>query len=286
MSTPTTIPFITYDDATDKNLSHEQLTQALFRGDIFIIRNLSPVADLVAIARAIIADVFETPVDTVPDCDRPAAEIKALNFELRRRFDASKPARDAFTAALGQTGLDLTTAYRDRLILRVSAPIDDLRRDTSVTLPTHRDTWGSGFLDQINWWLPIYPLLPGNTALLYPRYWATPVANDAEGWDWRQMKHDPNYPPLPTACEPLNASDAVPLLLEPGELAIFAGAHLHATSPNHTGMPRFSADTRTVDPRHAANGIGAPDHDHANNPPATAWFRHITTDARLVLDHA
>ncbi|MEO1543533.1 MAG: hypothetical protein AAFR75_05880 [Pseudomonadota bacterium] len=262
-------------------ISNEQLLEKIFDGQVLIVSGLQPVEDVVGIARSIISGVFESREGDVPDCNLPAAELKARNFELRRRFDESQTARAAFEAAIEQAGLDTTNTYRDRLILRVSAPVETLRRDPAVTLPAHRDTWGSGFLGQINWWLPVFPLLPANTAILYPGYWKTPVANNAQGWDWRQMKHDPDYPPLPTTDKLLPTTEAVPLMLEPGQMAVFAGAHLHATRPNMSDAPRFSADTRTVDPEHERLGIGAPNVDHAALAPATPWFKKFSTGARM-----
>ncbi len=267
-------------------LPDRELTAEIFAGRILVFRDLQPVSDLVSLARTIVADVFGAPSGVVPDCAGPASEIKALNFEMRRRFDADPRARALFECAIAAAGLETATAYRDRLILRVSAPDATLAADPAVTLPAHRDTWASGFLCQINWWLPVFPLLPGNTAILYPQYWATPVENDARGWDWRRMKHDPAYPPLPTARRELPESEAVPLLLEPGEIAAFSGAHLHASRPNRSGVPRFSADTRTVDPRHMASRLGAPDVDHAPGQYAPSWFAKFETGEKLILDAA
>ncbi|MEO1207619.1 MAG: hypothetical protein AAFV45_14930 [Pseudomonadota bacterium] len=263
-------------------LPNDVLLKQVFAGKVLILSSLQPVQDVVGIARTIISEVFETPVGEVPDCTLPAADLKALNFELRRLFDESDEARCAFEAAIETAGLETDTTYRDRLILRVSAPVETLRRDPAMTLPAHRDSWGSGFRSQINWWLPIFPLLAENTAILYPSYWTTPVANNADGWDWRRMKVDPAYPPLPTTDEPLPVSEAVPLMLEPGQMAVFAGAHLHATRPNHSTAPRFSADTRTVDPEHERRGIRAPDVDHAAGlKPATPWFRKFKTGEKM-----
>lgn len=264
-------------------LPNDELTSEIFSGRIVIFRELPAVAELVRIARCIVADMFGEPIGEIPDCSRDAADLKALNFDMRRRFDADPRAVSAFESAIAETGLDTATTYRDRLILRVSAPDPALAADPAVTLPTHRDTWASGFLCQINWWLPVFPLLPGNTAILYPQYWDTPVENDARGWDWRRMRHDSTYPPLPTARAVLHESEAVPLLLEPGELAAFSGAHLHATRPNRTAAPRLSADTRTVDPRHMAMGLGALDVDHARGQFAPEWFRKFATGERLEL---
>lgn len=265
-------------------LPDAELTAEIFSGRVLVFRGLPAAADLVAVAREIVADLFATPLGAVPDCTRPSADIKALNFEMRRRFDADPRARAAFERAIAEAGLDTATAYRDRLILRVSAPDAALAADPAVTLPAHRDTWASGFLCQINWWLPVFPIQPGNTAILYPQYWDTPVDNNARGWDWRLMKHDPAYPPLPTARAALPESEAVPLMLEPGDLAAFSGAHLHATRPNRTDTPRFSADTRTVDPRHMASGLGAPDIDHAPGQYAPSWFASFATGEKLVFD--
>ena len=53
--------------------------------------------------------------------------------------------------------------------------------------------------------------------------------------------------------------DAQPILISPGDVIVFSGAHLHGSVVNKTGKTRFSTELRTVDAldvteeRHARN---------------------------------
>lgn len=265
-----------------RGLSQEEFADAMFSGRVLVFCGLGSVQSLVGIARDTIATVF-APHDPFQAHDElSAADYKARNLALRRAFDAHPRAAAAFPSMFHEAAsLDPATTYRDRLILRSSPPIAPLHDDPQVVLPAHRDTWGSGYLCQINWWLPVYDVDAASTAMIYPRYWDRPVANNAKGWDWRRMRHDPAYPPLPTTAEAFESGDALPLLLEPGEVAAFSGAHLHATIPNRTSRPRFSADTRTVDMRHIAQQRGGPDVDHGDVRPAAEWFANVISGEKL-----
>ena len=69
--------------------------------------------------------------------------------------------------------------------------------------------------------------------------------------------------------------------IEPGDLLCFSGAHLHAGVPNHTGVARFSIETRTVDADDVAAGRGAPNVDGAAPRVAREWFRRVADHAPL-----
>ncbi len=262
-------------------LSQEEFADAMFSGRVLVFCGLAPVQSLVEIARGTIARVFAEHDPFQAHRVLSAADFKARNFALRKAFDADAEAAAAFLSMFYEAAnLDPETTYRDRLILRSSAPIAPLHDDPQMVLPAHRDTWGSGYLCQINWWLPVYEIDAASTAMIYPSYWDRPVANNAKGWDWRRMRHDPAYPPLPTATA-YDPKDGLPLVLEPGEVAAFSGAHLHATIPNRTSKPRFSADTRTVDLRDIAQQRGGPDVDHGGVRPAAEWFTNLVTGEKL-----
>lgn len=269
-------------DRLSRGLTQAAFADAVFSGRVLVFSGLSSLRSIVAIARDTIDRVF-APHDPFRAHEvLSAADYKARNLALRKAFDADREAAAAFRSMfIEAAGLEPATTYRDRLILRSSPPIAPLHADPQVVLPAHRDTWGSGYLCQINWWLPVHKIEAASTAMIYPRYWDRPVANNAKGWDWRRMRHDPAYPPLPTTTEAFERDGALPLILEPGEVAVFSGAHLHATIPNRTSRPRFSADTRTIDLRHITQRRGAPDIDHGNVRPAAEWFMNLETEEKL-----
>ena len=56
-----------------------------------------------------------------------------------------------------------------------------------LQLPIHRDTWGSGVQQQLNWWLPIYPVQEGRTLQLFPAHFAVPVENTSATWNVKEF---------------------------------------------------------------------------------------------------
>ena len=68
------------------------------------------------------------------------------------------------------------------------------------------------------------------------------------------------------------------MLIEPGELLCFSGAHLHASRPNRTGRTRISIDLRTVD---VMDGQGAPNVDGLTRRTGYDWFHRLSDGACL-----
>jgi ectoine hydroxylase-related dioxygenase (phytanoyl-CoA dioxygenase family) len=71
------------------------------------------------------------------------------------------------------------------------------------------------------------------------------------------------------------------LVIEPGDLLCFSGAHLHASVPNSTGVARFSVEVRTVDAGDVADDRSVPNVDGEAPHVAKDWFRHVDDDTPL-----
>ena len=53
--------------------------------------------------------------------------------------------------------------------------VDYLTSGISYAFHPHRDTWYSAPFCQINWWIPVYEIVPENVMAFHPRYWTQPV---------------------------------------------------------------------------------------------------------------
>ena len=82
----------------------------------------------------------------------------------------------------------------------------------------------------------------------------------------RKAKDGSQYPQMPLFEPPAAEraqweerlrADAVPVLVDPGDLVMFSGAHLHSSVPNHTALHRCSTEWRFVDQRDLRAGRGA-----------------------------
>jgi ectoine hydroxylase-related dioxygenase (phytanoyl-CoA dioxygenase family) len=111
---------------------------------------------------------------------------------------------------------------------------------------------------------PIYPIAAGRTITFHPVHWHTPAANTSASWDLEEIKaRRSRGEPVDLVAdliEPVHTQAEIRVVLEPGDVLCFSGAHLHASVPNPSGLTRFSIEIRTVDARDVLEGRGAPQH--------------------------
>ena len=250
--------------------------ERLFRGEILAFRRMPAMTALVERARAMSCQAFapHAPPDAQASLDR--AEFLARAGDLRRSFMRDGEVRAAYRAVIAALGLDPARTYADRLILRLQ-PSGDAHRGRRVRdLPAHRDTWGSNVMAQINLWGPVFPVEPGATMVIWPALFGRPVANTSAEWDLERLRESPGrYPLLPECRAPLDDASGVPVLIEPGDLLCFSGAHLHASRPNRTGRTRLSIDSRIVDGGDVRAGRGAANVDGHAPRVGWEWFRGV-----------
>lgn len=220
---------------------------------------------------------------------------------------------ELWTMALREAGVDTQRTAWDRVRLRVQQSggtidaVDDAKFATgrfSSTLPLHRDTWASNVRSQLNCWTPLRPLAAGRTMALYPTYFERAVPNTSASWDFFELRRSRRgggdaapYPQLPAVdCDALAQDDALraqleadaaPLLVAPGDLVIFSGAHLHKSVVNRSGEARFSSEVRLVSEEDEARerageaSAGAPNVDGAAPRRTPQWFSGIDSGVRL-----
>jgi ectoine hydroxylase-related dioxygenase (phytanoyl-CoA dioxygenase family) len=86
---------------------------------------------------------------------------------------------------------------------------------------------------------------------------------------------------VPEPSEPVDTTSELRMVIEPGDLLCFSGAHLHASVPNRSGVTHFSVEVRTVDSDDMLRGRGAPNIDGQAPHVALEWFRRIADDTPL-----
>jgi hypothetical protein len=208
----------------------------------------------------------------------PEDDYRVRFDRAQEEFRSSGAIRRHIYEALGAAGSHLPDTFCDRLRLRASPP-RNYNSDRSFfrsSTPLHRDSWGSAILSQINWWFPVYPLHRDRTLAIYPAHWATGVANNAQGWDWKRAGKDASTPRLPTAQGPVDETDEIRITVPPGTLAAFSAAHLHGGVLNTTRLTRFSVETRTINLDDLLSNRSAPNIDGLGERPGYPWFRRMT----------
>ena len=183
----------------------------------------------------------------------------------------------------------------------------------SSTLPIHRDTWASNIQQQINVWMPLVEIDSGRTLAIHPTFFCEPVPNSSASWNFEALKQARKaglpYPQLPMvdlhrtlnpdsdnrpglenanedlhSCEAMEQSiksDARPVVILPGDVLFFSGAHLHSSVLNFSGKTRFSTEIRIVNAVDFYKGDGAPNVDGEAPCQPTSWFHSIESHKTL-----
>ena len=283
-------------------LSPRDFHDRIYRGEILRFDNLAPMHALVAFAQNWLKAQL-SPHHPPEIHQHLAHEDQIPRFaELQKAFWKLPEVNLHWSDVMQSLGLDLQDLTRDHLHLRFQ-PHQDAdktysRARSTSTLAFHRDSWGSNLYAQVNWWAPIFPITEGRTLAFYPSLWDQPVANTSAQFNLAEIletsrKQGRNAinadAAIPHLSETLDPSLASPVLIEPGSLIAFSGAHAHAGIPNHSGLTRLSLETRTIAISDYRQALGAPNIDGHAPWAAPGWFKHWQTGQKLSeimgLDH-
>lgn len=218
----------------------------------------------------------------------PDPPDEAAIDDLQREVRTDAGMNQLFRAALEHVGVDPARSYWDSIFLRVVPPIEPEAERQVGRLGFHRDTWGSNVPQQTNWWTTIRPLSAERTIAFYPGYWSRPIANTSADWDLDEIralrksgKRDEDIAIVPEPSEPVDTSSELRLVIDPGDLLCFSGAHLHASVPNVSDRTRVSVELRTVNLDDFTRGRGAPNLDGRAPQVPLGWFRSLADGTPL-----
>jgi hypothetical protein len=264
----------------------------LFAGALLIVTDVADLAPFRSHVERLLTDAFAAAAPPDAQAALGDDEFRSRAPAVRAAFRRDQRARTLLHPVVDRFGLDATTTYWDRLNLRVLPSGAEPGHHADVALGAHRDSWSSNVYAQVNWWVPLYPITAERAVAFYPRHWTRPLPNTSGAWDLDELRRQRaaggpvTVPLIPEPHDPPDPSDAVVVVVQPGDVLLFSGAHLHATVPNASGRPRFSVEIRTValDDLHA--GRGAPNVDGAAPRVPWGWFRNVADDAPLTADVA
>jgi hypothetical protein len=237
-------------------MDDEARRQNLYNGQIFVFSARPSTLALIEHARELIAEAFGSMDPETAQHKMPVEEFAAVLTELKPKFIHHPTSKERIQALLSEFGCDLDRTYFDVPRLRTSTSDDFLTSGISYAFHPHRDTWYSAPFSQLNWWIPIFPVVPENVMAFHPRYWSQGVRNGSRRYDYyewnatsrktaaQHIKTDTRDQPKPE--EPVELDPQVRVVPEPGGVLLFSGNQLHSTVPNNSGRTRFSIDFRTV----------------------------------------
>lgn len=242
------------------------LRQRLYNGDLVLLTRLPKLADLVAYMRQELTGLF-APHDPEhaheyidPD------EMAKLLGAWKPRWIHAERSRELVRSVITEAGFDPEHTHYDVPKPRTSFPQGHLTTGIAFAFPWHRDVWYSAPAQQVNWWLPIFPVRETNAMSFDLANFAREVPNTSADFDYyennsrrfgaaKSVRKEGQS--RPGAIDHTPSVDVIPLPA-PGDVLLFSGAQLHRSIPNTSGLARYSVDFRTLDVRDLLNGRGAP----------------------------
>jgi len=269
----------------DPELTNDELRAELFAGHLVVLTGLPAVAELALCMRRELEALFAPyPPQAAHEHFAPA-ELAALLGEWKPRFIHDAESARLLRDIAAQAGFSAQDTHYDLPKPRTSFPIGSLSTGIAFAFPWHRDAWYAAPAQQINWWLPVWPVRPDNAISFDLRSFAEPVPNDSQLFDY--YRHNAGRRATATQvtrelqARP-GALDHVPseetVVLPPvGGLILFSGSQLHRSVPNASAMSRYSIDFRTVDASDLSRGAGAPQTDVYCTGTAIRDFRNMSS---------
>ncbi|WP_310742078.1 MULTISPECIES: phytanoyl-CoA dioxygenase family protein [unclassified Microbispora] len=277
-------------------LTDEERRTRLYEGQVFLYPARPESQALIEFARELIGDAFGGLDPETAQYELPVEKFAAILAELKPKFIHHPRAKELLRALLLSFGCDADRTYFDVPRMRSSTSDDYLTTGIAYAFHPHRDTWYSAPLSQVNWWIPIYEVVPENVMTFHPRYWSTPVKNGSARYDYYEWNRtsrfnaaqhigtDTREQPKPE--EPIELEPRVTLVPEPGGVMIFSGNQLHSSVPNTSGKTRFSIDFRTVNVDDVIARREAPNVDCACTGTTLRDFLRVSDLERLPEDVA
>jgi len=241
----------------NSDISDDQRRAALYSGELFVYSPIPASLAFIAFAREIISSAFPGLDPETAQYEMPVEEYARRLAELKPIFIHHRESKRHVRNIVEALGCDSSETYFEVPKMRSSTSDGYLTAGIAYAWHPHRDTWYSAPPCQINWWIPIFELIPGNAMAFHPRYWSEPINNSSAGYNYYEwnaqhrgghliqyIKEDPR--PLPKATQSIELDPLIELNCPPGGVILFSAAQLHSSMPNNSGRTRFSIDFRTA----------------------------------------
>lgn len=257
----------------DAQCDDDKRRELLYKGQLLVYSPTPSSLRLVNLARELALEALQPYEPETAQYHFPVERYAAILAELKPKFIHHPTSKECIQGILRELGVDLNKTYFDVPRMRTSTSDDYLKTGIAYAFHPHRDTWYSAPMCQINWWMPIFPIVPENAMAFHPRYWNQPVRNGSAAYNYAEwnrtsrhnaaqfVKEDTRKQPKPE--EPIELDPQIRVIAPPGGILLFSGAQMHSSVPNNSGRTRFSIDFRTVNIDDVAARRGAPNVDSA-----------------------
>jgi hypothetical protein len=255
----------------DAPITDDERRAALYSGDIFLTSPDDATRAFCGFAAELAEDAFGGLDPETAQDHMPVERYIEILSELKPRFIHHPGSKELLRTVLERRGCDLELTYFDVPRLRTSTSGGYLTSGIAYAWHPHRDTWYSAPLSQLNFWMPVYPIVAGNAMAFHQDYFATEVPNSSSTYNYYEWNHKhraaaasnvgSDSRPLPGPTVGVDLRNPLVFVSPVGGLIEFSGQHLHSSVPNHSGRTRFSIDFRTVHIGDIEAGLSARDVD-------------------------
>ncbi|GAB3152370.1 hypothetical protein GCM10027290_42940 [Micromonospora sonneratiae] len=274
----------------DSPVSDDERRRKLFGGDLFVYSPTPASKALVAFAREMAEAAFAPHFP--PDAQHHLAGSAYVDVlaTLKPAFINHPRSKELVRDILVELGVEPEQTYFDVPRLRTMTS-DYLNAGLTLQFHTHRDTWFSAPMSQLNYWMPIYDVEEANVMAFHPPYFDAAVRNSSRDYDYARwvaygrtsaaQQVDVETRKQPELEEEISREPDIRVITPPGGILIFSGAQLHTTVPNTSGRTRFSIDFRVVNRRDVEDRVGAPNVDSECTGTTLGDFLRTTDLAQL-----
>src|SRR5215475_3876561 len=147
----------------DPGVPADELRQALYGGNLVILTRLRAVSDFVEYTRDQLTELFKPydPEHAHEHFDKE--EMAKMLGSWKPSFIHADRSKSLVSEIIKETGLPAEFTHYDLPKPRTSFPVGHLTTGIAYAFPWHRDVWYSAPAQQINWWLPVFPVQENNS---------------------------------------------------------------------------------------------------------------------------
>ncbi len=185
---------------------------------------------------------------------------------LRDEIISSEPLLHSLCPVWSELGFDLNEIFLDAIRIRCVPDKFHENVEAKSVSYIHRDPWYANPQCQLNFWIPIYDVEKGAGFSIYPPYFKKAIPNNSDLFDYQEWLELGGFQSnkvfsdrkqiFPAPLYNLDEVDTVDIHSRAGEMICFASHHLHGTSPNLSGLARFTLEVRFVLRSHLESRVG------------------------------
>jgi len=275
----------------DPALPDDERRDAVFGGGVLVFSPRPAAVAFCEFARGMLEEAFHPFEPEQAQWQLPVRDYARIAAELKPAFIHHPESQRLVRELLRDHGCDPESTYFDVPRLRSSTSDGYLTTGIAYAFHPHRDTWYSAPMCQINWWLPVYPVLRENGMAFHSGYWSRAVKNSSRLYDYDEWNRTSRWSAAeqigvdrrvqPRAEELLDLSDDLRIVGGTGSLTVFSGAQMHSSVWNTSGRTRYSIDFRTVHHCDVAAGGGAANLDSECTGTSLGDFLRCSDQARF-----